>query len=450
MRVVIATDVFPPRCGGAGWSTYFLARALRARGHTIAVVRPRVDAAAPGLGRRRTAYDGFPVVEVVVPEPPGRLARLWMRQVRAPRALRAAVAAEARRLAADVIHAQHAQTVPAAVGAAARLRRAGRRVPVVATVRDYWPLAYYSTMQVPAAHPAVPPVDGPPPDAAPAAPIGGPGLPALARALWRARGPRALRTAPLWPLWEAATAARRRALRACAAVIAVSGFVAEALARGGAVRPGRLTVIPNLVDLPYVDAVRATPPPLAALGLAPGAPFLLFAGKLEPSKGPQFLPWALRAAGVGPGLPLVLAGSGPLRPALAAAGAAAGLDLRFADWLDNADLLRLLGAATLLLFPSGWDEPLSRVLLEACAVGAPIVALATGGTGDILTDGANARLVDDLPAFAAAVRDLLADPAERARLVAAARATAEARFSAPVVAPQVEALYARVVAEAAR
>jgi glycogen(starch) synthase len=34
MRIVLATDAFPPVCGGSGWSTYELARGLRSRGHT--------------------------------------------------------------------------------------------------------------------------------------------------------------------------------------------------------------------------------------------------------------------------------------------------------------------------------------------------------------------------------------------------------------------------------
>jgi glycosyltransferase involved in cell wall biosynthesis len=217
--------------------------------------------------------------------------------------------------------------------------------------------------------------------------------------------------------------------------------VADRLRAGKAVRPERLHVIPNLVDLPQVAAILAAPPPLAGLDLAAGQPFALFVGKLEPSKGAHLLPEALHAAGVGPELPVVFAGSGPLQAELAAAAQERWLDFRFADWLDNADVLRLMHAATVLLFPSAWDEPLSRVLLEACGVGATILALNTGGTPDILTDGVDGRLVADMDGFTAALRDLLAHPERRARLAAGARATAERRFAAEQVVPQVEALY---------
>ncbi len=333
-----------------------------------------------------------------------------------------------------------------------------RHIPVVATVRDYWPLCYYSTMQVPARQSAVgcgrwavgrgpSSVGGRGSDANPQSAIRNPqsvagaGLWPLARALWRTQGWGGVRFWPLLPVWEWATARRRAALRRADATIAVSRFVAARLLAGGAVEPARLHVIPNLVDLDRVAAIVAQPAPLDQVGLAAGQSFLLFVGKLEVSKGAWLLPAALRAAGVGHDLPVVIAGSGPLQATLAVQAQAAGLDFRFGFWPEGDDVLRLLRAATVLLFPSAWEEPLTRVLLEACAAGATILALATGGTSDILTDGVDGRLVADMAAFAVALRGLLADPVERARLAAGAQATARARFSAEVVGAQVEALY---------
>ena len=43
MRILITTDAFPPTAGGSGWSTYELARGLRARGHDIFIVRTYSD-----------------------------------------------------------------------------------------------------------------------------------------------------------------------------------------------------------------------------------------------------------------------------------------------------------------------------------------------------------------------------------------------------------------------
>jgi len=444
VKVLIATDVFPPRCGGAGWSAYFLARALRARGHTVAVSRPRFGAVGRRARTQRGEYDGLPVAELLLPQLTNPLARLWARNVWAPARLRRFLLAEASRLDADLIHAQHMLTVPAAVGAAAWGARRGRRLPVVATVRDYWPLCYYSTMQVPRSagrrRAGATPQDV---VIADCAHVG-----SVWRALVTAQGLRAaLAQAPLLPARQVAVARRQAALGAADMTIAVSQFVARALLQGGAVRPERLCVIPNLVDLPQVDALLAAPAPLARFGLQPNQPFLLFVGKLDPSKGAGLLPDALAAAGVGAGLPVLFAGSGALRPWLEAQGQARGLDFRFGDWLDNADTLRLMKRATVLLFPSAWDEPLTRVLLEGCAVGATILALHTGGTADIIEDGVNGRLAGDMDAFAEGLRDLLDHPLARAQLAVGARATAERQFSADVVVTGVEEIYRSVICE---
>lgn len=44
MRILIPSDVLPPRCGGSSWSTYYLVKALQKRCHEIEVIVPK-----PGL-----------------------------------------------------------------------------------------------------------------------------------------------------------------------------------------------------------------------------------------------------------------------------------------------------------------------------------------------------------------------------------------------------------------
>ena len=119
-----------------------------------------------------------------------------------------------------------------------------------------------------------------------------------------------------------------------------------------------------------------------------------------------------------------------------------GWPVRFLQWADHDEVLRLLARTELLLFPSRWQEPLSRVLLEASACGAPILAMATGGTPEIVQDGVNGALVPPrLEPFAERLLRLLWDPAERRRLGMGARRVATQRYAAPVVARQVEQLY---------
>ena len=65
MNILITTDSFPPNCGGSGWSTYELARGLRARGHRLTILQPIPGQAANG----EREYDGFRVREIAAMAP---------------------------------------------------------------------------------------------------------------------------------------------------------------------------------------------------------------------------------------------------------------------------------------------------------------------------------------------------------------------------------------------
>ncbi len=82
---------------------------------------------------------------------------------------------------------------------------------------------------------------------------------------------------------------------------------------------------------------------------------------------------------------------------------------------------------------------------EAMALGRPLVATTVGVEGLDIEPGRHFLVADDADAFAASVVRLLDDPAARARLVAAARARLEERFSWATVARQFEAICLRAV-----
>ena len=56
MRILIATDAFPPSSGGSGWSTYELAKGMRARGHDVFLLQTYSERSP-----RPTGYDSFEV-----------------------------------------------------------------------------------------------------------------------------------------------------------------------------------------------------------------------------------------------------------------------------------------------------------------------------------------------------------------------------------------------------
>src|SRR5205823_2049090 len=92
-----------------------------------------------------------------------------------------------------------------------------------------------------------------------------------------------------------------------------------------------------------------------------------------------------------------------------------------------------LGHASVLVFPSRGPESLSRVLIEASALGVAIAAMNTGGTTDIIVDEETGLLSATPEELASDVRRLREDDRLRARLSVAAREHARDRFEAGAV-----------------
>lgn len=134
MRILLATDAFPPVAGGSGWSTYELARGLRSRGHEVLVVRPR-----PGTREsvREISYDNLRVIEVGAPAPPLPYVRNYFKNERLYARLANVLADIIVRENIDIVHGQHVLTCLPSIEAAHRTRRRA-----VCTVRDYWPVCY--------------------------------------------------------------------------------------------------------------------------------------------------------------------------------------------------------------------------------------------------------------------------------------------------------------------
>jgi glycosyltransferase involved in cell wall biosynthesis len=94
------------------------------------------------------------------------------------------------------------------------------------------------------------------------------------------------------------------------------------------------------------------------------------------------------------------------------------------------DMERIFPELALLVHPAR-QEPLGRVLIEAAATGTAVVATAVGGTPEIFPPSAEAALLvspDDPQKLAAAMLQVLGDPALRLQLQLAARRRAEAAF----------------------
>lgn len=204
----------------------------------------------------------------------------------------------------------------------------------------------------------------------------------------------------------------------------------------------KVTVIPLGIDVQRFqqpDAAR-----VAAIRRHYGAPLLLFVGRLRYYKGVQFLLEALPQVR---DARLLIVGTGPMAQPWQTQAQALGLADRvfFLGDIEDADLPAYYAAADLFVLPAcERSEAFGVVQVEALASGTPIVSTELGtGTSYVNQDGVTGCVVPagDTPALATALQSLLANPAHRAAMGAAARQRAAAEFDLPVMVARVDALY---------
>ena len=224
---------------------------------------------------------------------------------------------------------------------------------------------------------------------------------------------------------------RDRALRRAAHVFCPSAYLREIAVAWG-LDPGRVTVLPN--PAPLLPALPPREELRRQLGL--DGPTLAFAGRLT---GQKSVGVALAAVAAVDGVSLVVLGDGPERPSLERRTAELRLDgrVRFLGSGTRDDVLRLFHAADASVLPSAWEN-FPHTVVEALAVGTPVIATAVGGVAEVVRDGENGLLVPpgDVGALAAAIDRLVHENGLRERLAVAAAPSveplAEARLLAQV------------------
>ena len=251
----------------------------------------------------------------------------------------------------------------------------------------------------------------------------------LASLVWRMDGPSYSVTAHAKDIWHEQVRPDdlRRKLGHARFVATVSEqnrrYLASILDDGERVR-----VVSNSVDLRRMGepAVR-TPEPLLVVSVA----------RLVEKKGLEDLVAAcgiLRARGVA--VKLEIAGEGPLRSSLAAAAAAAGLGEVLRGALPHEQVRELFQRASVFCLPcvvaaSGDRDGLPTSVLEAMALGVPVVTTDVNGLTETVIDGETGLIVPehDPAALAAALQRVLADPELATRLSERARTHVEQGFS---------------------
>lgn len=215
---------------------------------------------------------------------------------------------------------------------------------------------------------------------------------------------------------------------------------------GEGVPPGRLVHIPNGIAVDEVRSAAASAPARRALGLPDDALVVVHAANFRPEKNqPQTLETVAELRRTLGDVRAVFVGSGPQEEAVRRRAAA--LDADWAHFLGTrADVPAVLALADVVVLPSR-AEAMPLTVLEAQAVGVPVVACDVGDVRAVLdaTGGGLAVPAGDGPAFTAACRRVLADPDLRARLARGAR-----EGSAAYDAEAVTRRYAELLDSAAR
>jgi glycosyltransferase involved in cell wall biosynthesis len=206
------------------------------------------------------------------------------------------------------------------------------------------------------------------------------------------------------------------------------------LAIGWGLPPEKVVVIPNPISPPPLEDRETL---RARHGLSGRT--LVFAGRLVPQKS---IDVALDAVVANPDVSLLLAGEGPYRERLERYARSLPLDgrARFLGPQPRQTVFELLRAADAALLSSSWEN-FPHMVVEALAVGTPVIATDAGGVTEILRDEENGLLVPmgDAEALAAAIRRYFDDPALEERLRAAGPPSV-VRFAPDAIYAQLESL----------
>lgn len=249
---------------------------------------------------------------------------------------------------------------------------------------------------------------------------------------------------PLLPGFAGAWVARRvmtQQLNAVDAVVSPSEPVRQRLLEYGVTRP--IHVIPTgMTEDRFVpgDGARFR----AQFGIDADRPLLLNVGRVAHEKNLSFLlRMFVQLRRMEPRALLLIAGEGPARSALMREAQSLGIGdgTRFVGNLDRERGLNdCYAAADVFVFASR-TETQGLVLLEAMAQARPVVSTACLGTRTVLTPASGARVVDEQEhAFAAAVKDVLRDPAHAQRMGEESLRWAR-QWSSPALARRMADLY---------
>ena len=190
----------------------------------------------------------------------------------------------------------------------------------------------------------------------------------------------------------------------------------------------RLTVIPNFIEISIFETTPSVPPSGGEEGEEES--YLLYFGRLSKEKGLRTL---IQAVAQVPDSRLKIVGDGPQRQELEAlAECTAYGRVEFAGYQRMERLLATLKSARIVVLPSEWYENCPYAILEAFAVGKPVIASDIGGIPELVEDGRDGLLFEpgNSEELADRIRFLLHDSHRIQQLGSNARKKIEEKYGA--------------------
>lgn len=231
-------------------------------------------------------------------------------------------------------------------------------------------------------------------------------------------------------------------------VIAVSRAAANFI--GHFVKPEKIVIIPNGVDVRHFDPINCGVPISNNVAAIESGPIILYVGRLAHRKGVHVLLKAMPSVlKVFPRAQLLIAGNGYMRGLINLLIKRLKLKshVKLLGFVSEEDLPKLYNASNVFVLPSLYGESFGVVLLEAMASGKPVVASRVGGIPEIIENNVTGILVESgsKGSLADAILKILSDQDLAELLGNNGRKIAEVKYSWSVVAEEIEGVYKKLL-----
>lgn len=232
-------------------------------------------------------------------------------------------------------------------------------------------------------------------------------------------------------------------------IIAVSEAVKESLVHYDRIKPGKIRVIHNGVDLSEFEGPWSSGDARIQLGIKPEEYVIGVVARLEEQKGHRILLEALsRNRAILSSLKVLIVGDGKLRTVLEEEAREKGLSSQVLFLGTRKPILPILKALDLFLLPSLW-EGFSMAILEAMAAGIPVIATRVGGAEEVITSGKDGLLISsgNALALAEAIQDAYLHRDKFQEMGRLGRERVHRNFSQESHMTSLQALYLEVLGE---